>query len=140
VRNEPTVEEQVERASPTRWRTGATTPLVLIATSSSCSDGVRFARVMVAQTIEWLNSELTRAKVTREAAKSRWWRRRYVVAEVERRELKNADIMDVGHRQWHFVVGGDRVYDHDPHLASKLEERRREGVRVQARLAEVRRS
>lgn len=76
-------------------------------------------------TIEWLNAELTRARVTVEAADSRWWRRRYVTAEVVRVE----PVQEPGrpcrfrsYADWQFVVGGDRVCDHNDSLAHQIDE------------------
>lgn len=70
--------------------------------------------------IEFLDEEMTRAQVTTEAKTSRWWRRRYVTAEVRQESPPD------GHRGWRFVLGGDRVYDHDAELASELESKLRE--------------
>ena len=84
--------------------------------------------------IEFTNDDLTRAIVTCESSASHWWRRRYVIAEVA---MDGDDML----RAWHFVVGGDAVYDHDPHLSQAigdarcriLEDRKRQAGRAKLR-------
>lgn len=66
--------------------------------------------------VEWQNGELTHAVITVEASGSRWWRRRYVVAEVESKPDQFHD-----YSQWRFVIGGDRVCDHDDRLAQMIQ-------------------
>lgn len=73
--------------------------------------------------IEWLNDDLTRAVVTVESKTSRWWRRRYVTAEV----ILEPDVPGAllfTYDRWRFVVGGDKVSDHDHELACALVSRR----------------
>lgn len=83
--------------------------------------------------LEWLDSDLTRVMVTAEAPDYRWWRKRFVKAEVERRSI---DSIFADYKRWHFVIGGDRVADHDAGLASDLESHRRAKLSVRAVEAE----
>lgn len=82
--------------------------------------------------LEWLNEDFTRAKITVTSDASRWYRRRYVTAEVERVHRDN--ILD-GYASWLFVAGGDRVCDHDDYLAQNIERKHRDAIDLRKRAA-----
>lgn len=76
--------------------------------------------------IEWRTEDMMRAMITVEGKGSRWWRRRWIVAEVVRVPSERPEI--ASYANWQFVIGGDRVCDHDDDLAQEIERRMRDDI------------
>lgn len=76
--------------------------------------------------VEWLNNNFTRAIVTCRAPDYRWWRRRYVRAEIKSVAREE--------RTWHdynslvFVANDVRVCDSDDQLAQDIWENRSNAI------------